>query len=134
MREGDLGPLQVWVSDVCTQAFASQAHAQSGSRRSVRRRRGRAGFRSSDRARAWSSCDSSAAICSGLQPPTNPGRFKVWFGIVDRQAIRRGVFTSVKDLNARIRAFITGWNDRKHPFVWTKTTEDILKKTQPKTN
>ncbi|WP_349680266.1 MULTISPECIES: antitoxin MazE-like protein [Gordonia] len=45
MREGDLGPLQVWVSDVRTQAFASQAHAQSGSRRSVRRRRGRAGFR-----------------------------------------------------------------------------------------
>lgn len=45
---------------------------------------------------------------------------EVWFGIIDRQAIRRGVFTSVKDLNAKIRQFITGWNDRKHPFVWTK--------------
>lgn len=53
---------------------------------------------------------------------------EVWFGIIDRQAIRRGIFTSVKDLNAKIRQFITGWNDRKHPFVWTKTSEEILKK------
>ncbi len=30
---------------------------------------------------------------------------EVWFGIVERQAIRRGVFTSVKNLNAKIRAF-----------------------------
>src|SRR5690606_1164592 len=30
---------------------------------------------------------------------------EVWFGIIDRQAIRRGTFTSVKDLNAKIRAF-----------------------------
>ena len=59
---------------------------------------------------------------------------EVWFGIIDRQAIRRGIFTSVKDLNAKIRAFINGWNDRKHPFVWTKTAEDTLKKAQPKTN
>ena len=59
---------------------------------------------------------------------------EVWFGIIDRQAIRRGVFTSVKDLNAKIRAFINGWNDRKHPFVWTKPVEEILKKAQPKTN
>ncbi|WP_353648229.1 IS630 family transposase [Nakamurella sp. A5-74] len=53
---------------------------------------------------------------------------EVWFGIIDKQAIRRGIFTSVKDLNAKIRQFITGWNDRKHPFVWTKTTEQILRK------
>ncbi|TDF88323.1 transposase, partial [Arthrobacter terricola] len=53
---------------------------------------------------------------------------EVWFGIIDRQAIRRGVFTSVKDLNQKIRQFITGWNDRCHPFVWTKTPEQILAK------
>lgn len=56
---------------------------------------------------------------------------EVWFGIIDRQAIRRGIFTSVKDLNAKIRAFITGWNNRKHPFVWTKTADEILTKAQP---
>ncbi|HEY5223842.1 MAG TPA: IS630 family transposase [Microbacteriaceae bacterium] len=53
---------------------------------------------------------------------------EVWFGIIDKQAIRRGVFTSVKDLNAKIRQFITGWNTRKHAFVWTKTADEILKK------
>jgi transposase len=53
---------------------------------------------------------------------------EVWFGIVERQAIRRGVFKSVKDLNAKIRVFIDGWNDRAHPFVWTKTAEEVLAK------
>ena len=53
---------------------------------------------------------------------------EVFFSIVERQAIRRGVFKSVKDLNAKIRTFIDGWNDRAHPFVWTKTAEEILKK------
>lgn len=53
---------------------------------------------------------------------------EVWFGIVERQAIRRGVFKSVKDLNTKIRAFIDGWNDRAHPFVWTKTADEILNK------
>ena len=53
---------------------------------------------------------------------------EVWFGIIERQAIRRGVFKSVRDLNNKIRAFIDGWNDRSHPFVWTKTAEEILKK------
>ncbi|PIE25783.1 MAG: IS630 family transposase [Micrococcales bacterium] len=57
---------------------------------------------------------------------------EVWFGIIDRQAIRRGVFTSVQDLNTKIRQFITGWNDRKHPFVWTKTPKEILKKANHK--
>lgn len=57
---------------------------------------------------------------------------EVWFGIIDKQAIRRGIFTSVKDLNAKIRQFITGWNDRKHPFIWTKTPEQILAKANPK--
>lgn len=59
---------------------------------------------------------------------------EVWFGIIDRQAIRRGIFTSVKDLNTKIRAFITGWNDRKHPFVCTKTADEILTKAQPARN
>ncbi|MGI8881436.1 MAG: IS630 family transposase [Jatrophihabitans sp.] len=54
---------------------------------------------------------------------------EVWFGIIERQAIRRGTFRSVKELNARIRAFIDNWNDdRAHPFVWTKTADQILAK------
>ena len=53
---------------------------------------------------------------------------EVWFGIIERQAIHRGTFGSVKDLNAKIRAFVNGWNDRCHPFVWTKTADEILTK------
>ena len=53
---------------------------------------------------------------------------EVWFGIIQRQAISRGTFGSVKELNAKIRAFINGWNDRSHPFVWTKSPEEVLKK------
>jgi transposase len=56
---------------------------------------------------------------------------EVWFGIVERQAIRRGVFTSVKDLNTKIRAFVDGWNDRAHPFTWTKTADQVLAKANP---
>ena len=40
----------------------------------------------------------------------------------------RGSFGPVNDLNTKIRAFSDGWNDRCHPFVWTKTAEQILKK------
>jgi len=57
----------------------------------------------------------------------------VWFGIIERQAIHRGTFTSVRDLNAKIRAFVHGWNDRAHPFVWTKTADQILKKANRQT-
>jgi len=39
----------------------------------------------------------------------------VQFEIIDRQALRRDVSRSVRELNARIRAFVDGWNDRCHP-------------------
>jgi len=58
---------------------------------------------------------------------------EVWFGIIERQTIHRGTFHSVKDLNAKIRAFIDGRNERSHPFVWTKTADDILKKANRQT-
>jgi transposase len=51
---------------------------------------------------------------------------EVFFGIITRQAIRRGTFTSVEDLVAAISRFIDGWNDRCHPFTWTKTADEIL--------
>jgi transposase len=57
---------------------------------------------------------------------------EVWFGIIERQAIHRGSYRSVTDLTRAIRAFIDGWNQRAHPFVWTKTAEQILTKTDRK--
>ncbi len=53
---------------------------------------------------------------------------EVWFGIIERQTIHRGTFRSVKELTGKIRTFIDGWNDRCHPFVWTKTADQILTK------
>jgi transposase len=53
---------------------------------------------------------------------------EVWFGIIERQAIHRGSFRGVRELTGKIRDFIDGWNDRAHPFVWTKTAEEILTK------
>jgi transposase len=51
---------------------------------------------------------------------------EVFFGIITRQTIRRGSFDSVKQLVGAIRTFINGWNDRCHPFTWTKTADEIL--------
>src|SRR3954452_11869009 len=51
---------------------------------------------------------------------------EVFFGIIPRQAIRRGSFENVKQLVAAIRAFIDGYNERCRPFIWTKAADDIL--------
>ncbi len=51
---------------------------------------------------------------------------EVFFGIITRQAIRRGSFDSVGQLVTAIRKFIASWNDRCHPFTWTKTADEIL--------
>jgi transposase len=51
---------------------------------------------------------------------------EVFFGIITRQAIRRGTFASVAELVGAIRRFIDGWNERCHPFIWTKTADEIL--------
>jgi transposase len=52
---------------------------------------------------------------------------EIWFGIIERQAIHRGTFGSVGALTTAIRTYINGWNNRAHPFVWTKTANEILK-------
>jgi len=57
---------------------------------------------------------------------------EIFFGIITRQAIRRGTFTSVKDLIAAIETYIDGWNERCQPFAWTKTPDQILTKAQRK--
>jgi hypothetical protein len=51
---------------------------------------------------------------------------EVFFGIITRQAIRRGSFDSVRQLITAISTFIEGWNDRCHPFSWTKTADELL--------
>jgi transposase len=55
-------------------------------------------------------------------------QIETWFGIITRQSIRRGTFTSVKVLIAQIRDYITHWNVNPKPFTWTATAGEILAK------
>ncbi len=55
---------------------------------------------------------------------------ETWFGIITRQAIRRGTFQSVRQLIRHIENYITHWNEDKHPFEWTATAEEIIGKVQ----
>jgi transposase len=57
---------------------------------------------------------------------------EIFFGIITRQAIRRGTFGSVRELIEAITAFINGWNERCQPFVWTKDAETIIAKAHRK--
>jgi transposase len=56
---------------------------------------------------------------------------EVFFGIITRQAIRRGSFTSTEDLIAAIETFIDGWNERCQPFTWTKTPDELIRRARP---
>ena len=51
-----------------------------------------------------------------------------FFGLLTERQLRRGVFTSVKELEEAIMKFIDTHNESGKPFVWTKTTEEILLK------
>src|SRR6266581_2076107 len=49
-----------------------------------------------------------------------------WFAEITNKRIRRGVFRSVKELEAAIREYIEVHNENPKPFVWTKTADQIL--------
>ncbi len=59
---------------------------------------------------------------------------EIFFGIITRQAIRRGTFHSVADLETAIGTYIDGWNERAHPFTWTKSADEIISHAKPSTN
>ena len=58
-----------------------------------------------------------------------------WLNMVERffrditdKRIRRGVFTSVSELEAAIHDYIAVHNDSPKPFIWTAKASDILAK------
>jgi putative transposase len=53
---------------------------------------------------------------------------EIWFGIITRQAIRRGSFRTVRELVQRITAFVERYNRTSQPFAWTATPDSILGK------
>ncbi len=53
---------------------------------------------------------------------------EIWFNIITQRAIRRGTFRSVRDLIQKIEAFVTHYNRKCQPFVWTATSDSIFDK------
>jgi len=51
-----------------------------------------------------------------------------FFAEITRERIRRGVFTSVAELEDAIRAYLDERNAAPKPFVWTKSAEVVLAK------
>ena len=51
-----------------------------------------------------------------------------FFALITADAIRRGVFTSVAELEATIADYLTNHNAKPTPFVWTKSADVILAK------
>jgi transposase len=51
---------------------------------------------------------------------------EIWFGIITKQSIRRGTFTSVQRLIDTINDYITHWNQNAKPFTWTATSDEII--------
>jgi hypothetical protein len=56
------------------------------------------------------------------------GQVERWFGLITQRAIRRGSFSSVKDLIEKIDSFVRHYNRSHRPFVWTATADSILQK------
>jgi putative transposase len=55
---------------------------------------------------------------------------EIWFNRITQQAIRRGTFRSVKELIAKIDAYVRASNAHASPFVWTATADSIFAKLQ----
>lgn len=51
-----------------------------------------------------------------------------FFAIITDKAIRRGSFTSVKELTQKIDSFVSQYNETCRPFAWTATADSILSK------
>jgi transposase len=49
-----------------------------------------------------------------------------WFALLTQRQIKRGSHTSVQELEAAIREFITTHNQQPKPFRWTKSADQIL--------
>ena len=51
-----------------------------------------------------------------------------FFGLITDKAIRRGSFSSVKDLVNKIDHFVASYNTNCKPFTWTASADSILEK------
>lgn len=53
---------------------------------------------------------------------------EIWFNLITQRAIRRGTFSSVKELITKIDDYVKQYNKHRRPFIWTATADSILAK------
>ena len=56
---------------------------------------------------------------------------EIWFNRITQQALRRGTFSSVKELVEKIDHYVQSSNRHAQPFVWTATADSIFAKVEP---
>ena len=53
-------------------------------------------------------------------------QIEIWFGILSRRIIRRGIFRSKHELIEKIISFITHYNAHAQPFAWTYSGKPLV--------
>jgi transposase len=53
-------------------------------------------------------------------------QIEIWFGILSRRIIRRGIFRSKQELIEKITSFIGHYNAGAHPFAWTYSGKPLV--------
>lgn len=51
---------------------------------------------------------------------------RCWFSLLQRRALARAAFAGTDALEAALRAYIAATTAAPKPFVWAKTTDEIL--------
>ena len=54
-------------------------------------------------------------------------QIELWFSILSRRLLRRGIFTSKDDLKGQLLAFIERYNPTAKPFAWTYAGKPLTK-------
>jgi transposase len=54
-----------------------------------------------------------------------------FFGLLTQKALKRGSHTSIPQLRAAILAYVEAHNERRTPFKWVKTADEILDNMSP---
>jgi putative transposase len=55
---------------------------------------------------------------------------EIWFNRITQQAMRRGTYSSVKDLAKKIDRYVKNSNRYAQPFAWTATADSIFAKVE----
>ena len=60
--------------------------------------------------------------------PSWPNAVEGWFSKLEMKRLKRGSFASVAALRRAVEEYTAAHNESSMPFVWTKSTDQILRK------